>query len=331
MNKPFRFVIVGAGGISSTYIRALANLKEAELAGVVSRSGRRPKDLPDSVPVFPSLTAAGIPYDAVILATPNGAHHTGAMEAAGLGKHVLVEKVLDISIEAMDRMINACRDAGVTLAVMFQRRMSPDNISLKRLLDNGELGRVWAASMDVKFYRDQAYYDSAEYRGGYAIDGGGPFIQQAAHNADLLCWFFGMPDKVVSMCDRFAHDIETEDHGVALLRYPDGLIVSFTASTVCKPGFPTRLELHAEKGSVIMENDQITRWKVEGIPNPADKGFKVHDGATSATVADTAGHEAILADFVDAVRNHRTPAIPPESGRLATELVLKIYANNVLR
>jgi len=330
MADPFRFVIVGSGGISKAYIQAIRNVEGAEIAALVSRRGRRPETLPAEVPVFHSLKEVSVPFDAAILATPNGLHHQGAIEAASLGKHVLVEKVLDISIENMDRMTEACRQAGVVLAVTYQRRMSPDNITVKKLIDRGAFGKLYAAQMDVKFYRDQAYYDSGAYRGGWEIDGGGPFIQQAAHNADLLCWFFGMPEKVVSMCDRFAHQIETEDHGVALLRYPNGLIVTFTASTVCKPGYPTRFELYAEKGSFVMENDQIVRWAVEGIENPADRSFEVHDGAASATVSDTAGHEAILEDFIEAVRTGRQPAVPPESGRLATELVLAIYRNNVL-
>ncbi len=329
MSQPFRFVIVGSGGISKAYIQAIGNVPDAALAGLVSRSGRRPEGLPAETPVFPSLRDVTVPFDAVALATPNGLHHQGAEEAAALGKHVLVEKVLDVTRENMDRMTAACERAGVTLAVTFQRRMSPDNIALKKLLDGGGLGRIFAATMDVKYYRDQAYYDSAGYRGGWAIDGGGPFIQQAAHNADLLCWFFGLPDKVTSMCGAFAHEIEVEDHGVALLRYGDGMIASFTASTICKPGYPTRFELITEKGSLVMENDQITGWNVEGVNNPAARGFEVHDGAASATVADTAGHEAVIADFIDSVRTGREPAVPAASGRLATELILRIYEANI--
>jgi UDP-N-acetyl-2-amino-2-deoxyglucuronate dehydrogenase len=330
MSEPFRFVIVGSGGISKAYIQSIRNLKNVALAGLISRSGRRPEGLPDDTPVFASLGDVTVAFDAVILATPNGLHHVGAAEAAALGKHVLVEKVLDVTRENMDQIEKVCADAGVTLGVTYQRRMSPDNIALKKLLDDGALGRLFAAEMDVKYYRDQAYYDSGAYRGGWAIDGGGPFIQQAAHNADLLCWFFGMPEKVVSMCDRFDHDIAVDDHGVALLRYSNGLIVTFTASTVCKPGYPTHFELFTEKGSVIVHNDQIATWNIDGVDNPADLSFEVHDGATSATVADTAGHEAIIADFAAAARDGREPMIPAASGRLATELVLAIYGGNVL-
>ena len=330
MNQPFRFVIVGSGNISSTYLKAIANLQGVEVAGVVSRSGRRPDGLPENAGVFPSLREVSVPFDAVILTTPNGLHHQGAIEAAALGKHVLTEKVLEVTVDAMDRMTRACRDAGVKLAVTYQRRMSPDNVAVKRLLEGGKLGRVFAADMQVKYYRDQAYYDSGTYRGTRALDGGGPFIQQAAHNADLLCWFFGLPNKVVSMIDRFAHDIEVEDHGVALLHYPNGMIGTFCASTACKPGFPARLEIHAEAGSIVMENDGITLWEIDGMENPARKGFQVHGGATSAAVSDTAGHEAIIQNFVTAIRTGGEPAVPAESGRMATELVLMIYGNNVL-
>ncbi len=327
---PFRFVIVGSGNISTTYLRAIAELDHAEIVGLVSRGGRRPVELPVTIGVYPSLPQIDVPFDAVILATPNGLHHHGAIEAASLGKHVLTEKVLDVSIAAMDQMTTACRQAGVVLAVTFQRRMSPDNRAVKQLLDSGRLGRVYAADMFVKFYRDQSYYDSGDYRGNFEIDGGGAFIQQAAHNADLLCWFFGKPEKVVSMLGTLAHDIAAEDHGAALLHFDNGIVATFCASTVCKPGFPARLEIHAAAGSIVMENDQITKWDIEGLENPAAKDFDVHDGSASAAVSDTAGHEAILRDFIEAVRDQREPAVPAESGRLATELVLSIYENNLL-
>jgi len=208
--------------------------------------------------------------------------------------------------------------------------MSPENQTLKGLLESGALGRIFAADMRVKFYRDEAYYNSGAYRGGYEIDGGGPFIQQAAHNVDLFCWFFGMPSKVVSMLGTCLHDIEVEDHGTALLRYENGMLGSITASSACKPGFSPVLEIHSAKGSVTLVNDEITTWEIEGVDNPsADKEFEVHSGANTAAVADTAGHEAILADFAEAVRTDREPAVPASSGRLATDLILQIYSANV--
>jgi UDP-N-acetyl-2-amino-2-deoxyglucuronate dehydrogenase len=326
----FRFVLVGSGNISSTYAAAIDKLPDAEIVGVVSRSGRRPKGV-GAVCMAGSLAEIDVPFDAVILATPNGLHHEGAIEAARLGKHVLTEKPLDISIESMDAMEAACAEAGVTLAVCYQRRMSPDNQVLKELLAGGALGRVYAADLSVKFYRDQAYYDSGAYRGTYSIDGGGPFIQQACHNIDLYAWFFGVPTRLVSMLDTMAHDMEAEDHGAALLHHADGMIGTIVASTLAKPGFAARLEIHAERGSVVLVDDVITHWSVEGLNNPTRMGeYQTHDAASSAAVDDTSGHEGVLRDFIDAVREGREPASNAASARIATELILSIYGANLL-
>jgi predicted dehydrogenase len=328
---PFRFVLVGSGGISRAYAQSIAHLAPtAELVAVVSRSGRRPGGVSEKLPVFPDLASVTVPFDGVALATPNGAHRDGALAAAALGKHVVCEKVLAATRADMDAMIDACAAAGVTLAVTYQRRASPDNVALKRLLESGRLGRVFGVDMEVKFYRDAGYYGSAAYRGTRAMDGGGAYMQQAAHNADLLCWYFGMPDRVVSMLARRVHSIEVEDHGAALLHYPDGMIATFTASTVCRPGLATRLSLHAEAGTLVLENDRIVLWRVEGIENPTDPNYAVHDGATSATVSDTAGHEAILRDFIEAARTGREPLASGRAARDATELILRIYESDVL-
>ena len=330
MSAAFGFVIVGSGNISGTYIQAIEKLDDVAVVGLVSRSGNRPKTLAKDIPVVDSLQEIPVSYDAVILCTPNGTHCEGASQAAALGKHVLTEKVLEITRPRMDRMIAACETAGVNLGVSYQRRMSPGNMAVKRLLENGTLGRVFAADMRVKFYRDMDYYNSGAYRGGYAIDGGGPFIQQAAHNVDIFAWFFGLPTKVVSMLDTFTHDIEVEDHGVALMRYPDGMIGTITASTATKPGFSPVLEIHAETGSLVLENDEITGWHIDAVPNPVQNSdFEVHSGSDSAAVTDTAGHEAIIADFAKAAREGRAPAVPASSARLATDLVLQIYQSNL--
>ena len=331
-----RFVIVGTGNIARTYLAAADRIPGAEVVGFVSRSPQNPEGTERSG-ARPTVTAGGrewarslddvqVDFDAVILATPPGLHYEGAVAAALLGKHVLTEKPLDVTAEHMDAMIETCRRQGVKLGVAYQRRMSPDNQAVKTLLDQRALGRLYGADLQVKFWRDQAYYDSAPYRGTYAIDGGGPFVQQASHNIDLYTWFFGMPARVMSMLGTFAHDIEVEDHGAALLRHEDGMIGTIVASTAARPGFAPRLEIHAERGSLVMENDVITRWDVDEIANPSrPPSGAIHSGA-SVSVTDTSGHEAIIQDFMDAIRNDREPAVTGESARLASDLILQIYA-----
>lgn len=326
-----RFVIIGTGNISWTYYTAITKLPDMEVVGFVSRSRRRPEYLPDdaAVELARALDQVSAPFDAVVVTTPNGLHHEAAAAAAALGKHVLTEKPLDVTIEHMDAMIEACRTAGVKLGVSYQRRMSPDNRSLKRLLEAGELGRLYAADLSVKVFRDQSYYDSAPYRGTPDLDGGGPFIQQASHQVDLYCWFFGLPKQVVSMLGTLAHDIPVEDHGVAVMRHEDGMIGSIIASTVVRPSLPGRLEVHSERGTAVLENDVITLWEIDGVENPTrEPEGAIHSGA-SMSVTDTAGHEAVLRDFTEAVRDDREPAVSASSARLATELVRLVYDSNV--
>jgi predicted dehydrogenase len=319
-----RYVIIGSGNISNTYVEAISAIG-GETVGVVSRFGRSPSCQP-AMPGWQTLGAVDQPFDAVCVTTPNGLHHQGIIAAAGLGKHVVTEKPLDISIEAMDAAISACRKAEVVLAVAFQRRTAPDNRSVKKLLDQRAFGRVFAVDLAAKFYRPQSYYDSGDYRGGLAIDGGGPFMQQACHNLDIYTWFFGKPVQVVSMLDTYTHDIEAEDHGAALMRHGDGMIGTVIASTATQPGFAARMEVHAEKGSFTLTDDVITHWSVEGVNNPTDTDFVYqHDGATSAAVTDTSGHQKILLDFERAVETGAAPIASAESARLTTELILMIY------
>ena len=231
-----KYTIIGTGNISRTYVNAFAEIEGSEVVACVSRSGKQLSAKPD-VPSFPDLESVDLDYDAVIVTTPNGLHCKGVIAGASLGKHVITEKPLGIDRGEMNQAIELCEAKGLTLAVAYQRRTAPDNQAVKKLIEQGALGTIFAADLSAKFYRDQAYYDSAEYRGGYVIDGGGPFIQQACHNIDIYTWFFGLPKTVMGMMDTFTHRMEAEDHGAALLRHPNGMIGTIVASTSTKPGF----------------------------------------------------------------------------------------------
>lgn len=320
-----KYVIIGTGNISNTYVHAIAEMPGNEVVACVSRSGSYIKANPH-IPSFSSLDSIIADYDAVIVTTPNGLHCEGIIAAAKLGKHVIVEKPLGIKMEDMEQAIAACEAANVTLAVAYQRRTAPDNQAIKALIEKGALGNIFAADLSAKFYRDQAYYDSAAYRGGYDMDGGGPFIQQACHNIDLYVWFFGLPIQVVSMMNTFTHQMEAEDHGAALLKHSNGMIGTMIASTSTKPGFAARLEVHSDKGSFTLTDDAITQWHFEDVPNPSNNSFQYkHDGATSAVVTDTSAHQKIIKDFEQVVKNGGKPLADGRSAKATTALILDIY------
>ncbi|BBQ83257.1 MULTISPECIES: Gfo/Idh/MocA family protein [Enterobacteriaceae] len=324
-----KYVIVGSGNISNTYLRAVEHIEGSTIVGCISRRGRTPQAAGD-LPCWPDLSAVDRDYDAVIVATPNGLHHQSAIQAAEAGKHVLVEKPLEITLSAADRMIASAEAAGVVLAVAYQRRTRPDNMALKALLESGALGKRYSVDVSCRFWRDQAYYDSADYRGGYAIDGGGVFIQQGAHHIDNYLWLFGMPVSVTSELATFAHQMEAEDHGAAIFRHADGMIGTFVASTCARPGFSARLEFSCEKGSFTVTDDRITQWYIDGIDNPSEGLPETRsEGAHSAVVTDTFGHQAILRDFANAVVSGAAPLCSGRDARRATELVLQIYKRRV--
>ncbi|TCW17581.1 putative dehydrogenase [Raoultella sp. BIGb0138] len=323
-----KYVIVGSGNISNTYLRAVKNIDHADIVGCVSRSCRAPQSAPD-LACWNSLDAVDRPFDAVIITTPNGLHHQSAIAAAQAGKHILVEKPLDITLAAADQIINRAEKAGVVLAVAFQRRTYPDNMAVKKMVDSGVLGKCYAADLSCRFWREQAYYDSAEYRGGYEIDGGGVFIQQAAHNIDNYIWLFGMPARVTSELATFAHRMEAEDHGAVLLRHANGMIGTIVASTCARPGYAARLEVCCEKGTFTLTDDRITQWDIDGVANPASTLVTAaDDGARSAVVTDTSRHEAILHDFARAVKTGSSPLCSGRDARRTTQLVLEIYGRN---
>lgn len=328
MKERIKFIIIGRGNIANTYLKAIDKIEQAEVVGVVSRSLKAPASKP-GLPAFSSLKSVKIDFDAVIVCTPNGMHHLNALEAADLSKHVLCEKPLDINTEAADKMIEACRSSNVKLGIVYQRRYSSDNPVLKQLIEEGKLGNIFSVDLSVKNYRDDAYYNSADYRGTYRLDGGGPFIQQASHYIDLYCWLFGKPQKLVSKLGTFVHDIEVEDHGAVICEHPSGMIGTITASTATKPGFPARLEIYSDKGFIVMENDAITRWDIDGLENPSSKDSEknMHTGSSSAAVNDTSAHEVLINDFIEAIKSDRDPLITGDSARNATEMIQEIYHN----
>ncbi|MCG2460228.1 Gfo/Idh/MocA family oxidoreductase [Flavobacteriaceae bacterium F89] len=323
-----KFVIIGSGNIANTYCSAIEKIDDAEVIAIVSNKLNKPVDF-GHLPSYHSLNDIDLEFDAVIVCTPNGYHHVSAIEAAKLGKHVLCEKPIDISLESIDRMIESCKKNKVKLGVAYQRRYSSDNPIVRKLIDENKLGKIFSVDLSVKNYRDDAYYNSAAYRGTYKIDGGGPFIQQASHYIDLYYWYFGKPGKLVSKLATFVHDIEVEDHGAVICVHDSGMIGTITASTATKPGFPAKLEIYSDKGYIIIENDVITQWKMEGMENPSLQGStrNMHTGSSSAFVNDTANHEFIINDFIEAIASGKDPLVTGESARNATEIILDIYKN----
>ena len=196
--------------------------------------------------------------DVVIITTPSGAHMEPAIAAANAGKHVIVEKPLEITAERCDRIIDACERNGVQLCTIFPSRFHEANIALKKAVETRRFGRLTLGETTCKWWRSQAYYDEGGWKGTQALDGGGALMNQAIHNVDLLLWMMGKATQVSGFTATLAHErIEVEDTAVACLRFTNGALGVIQAATSVHPGLPKTIAVHGDRGSAVIEQEDI--------------------------------------------------------------------------
>ncbi|RMG34549.1 MAG: gfo/Idh/MocA family oxidoreductase, partial [Planctomycetota bacterium] len=251
------FGIVGCGMIAEFHAQAIRNIRGARLIGCYSKtfaSAERFAEKHECV-AFRTLEELLECRDVQIvnICTPSGAHMEPAVAAAKAGKHVVVEKPLEITLKRCDRIIEACRANDVKLCTIFPSRFSPANQALKEAIEAGRFGRLTLGDTYVKWWRSQEYYDSGGWRGTWELDGGGAFMNQAIHNVDLLYWLMGDVRAVTGAVATLAHErIEVEDVGVATVQFANGALGVMEATTSAFPGLLKRTEIHGTEGSAIV-------------------------------------------------------------------------------
>jgi predicted dehydrogenase len=329
------FGIVGTGMIAGYHAQAIARLDGAHLVGVASRSANAGRAFAEKhrVPFVAGSAdelAARPDIHVVSIATPSGAHLEPALAAIHAGKHVVVEKPLEITTERVDRMLDAADKAGVRVAPIFQARFGDGARAVKAAVDAGRLGRLVLCTASVKWHRPAKYYTG--WKGTLDLDGGGAVMNQAIHGLDLLQWFAGVPAEVFAWKTRRVHTgIEAEDTACATLRFPDGALGTIEATTAAWPGWSRRIELCGEHGSIQLEDDQITRWDFSKSEHGDDairatrRSDALGSGAGSPGAISIEGHVRQLQDFIDALRENRPPVIDGREGRKAVALVEALY------
>jgi predicted dehydrogenase len=323
--------ILGCGNIASIHAEAIKLVPDLKLASVCSRSRESAARLGTkfNVAAYSDLKEflADRALQAVSVCTPSGTHGELGCAVARAGKHVLVEKPIDISLEKADALIEACDRAGVKLAVAFQSRHLGAPGLLKSAVENGRLGRPILAGAHIKWYRKPEYYAATAWRGTLALDGGGALINQAIHTVDLLRWIMGPVAGVSAYSDRLLHTgIEAEDTLVAIVRFQSGALGIIEAATSAYPGFKRRLEITGTEGTVILDGDNLTTWALrDGSTNPAASAGDVSNGSADPMAIDCEGHRRVMADFAAAILQQRKPLVDGRDGRQSLELVRSIY------
>lgn len=202
--------VIGAGNIAAAHIDAILKLPNARLVGVASRTLDKAQALAErhGVKAYDSVDSAVADPEVQVVAvcTPSGSHLEPALIAIAAGKHVVVEKPLEVTVERARRLIDAADEAGVALATIFMSRFADANAFVKEAVSSGRLGSLIQGNAFVPWYRDQAYYDSGAWRGTKLLDGGGALMNQAIHQVDLLQWIMGPVREVFAYADTLAHE-----------------------------------------------------------------------------------------------------------------------------
>jgi predicted dehydrogenase len=325
-----RVGIIGGGNISDTHARAAQAIEGLTVDAIYGDNAERVAALAGRVGAsayedFERFLAHGL--DLVIIGSPSARHAEQGIAAARRGLHVLVEKPVDISTERIDALLEEVDRAGVKLGVCFQDRLHPDINATKKFVDAGTLGAPVLASGRIKWYRPPEYYAGSRWRGTWALDGGGALMNQAIHTVDLLLWMFGPVARVYARTATRVHPIEVEDTAAAVLEFASGALGTIEAATSVYPGYARRIELTGVEGTVVIEHDRIVRsdLRAGGPGLVSTSAGDENASASSATVADTRGHQRIIRDFVHAIQTGGTPVCDGAEGRRSVALVEAIY------
>lgn len=340
-----RCCLVGAGTIGRQHARVIAHLgDDLELAAVVSSRLGPAGELALAQGATPhkNLAAAltATRPDVVIVCTPSGTHAELTIEALRAGCHVLVEKPADVTVGRIDAMVAARERAGRVVAVVSQHRFDPASELLLAKVAAGELGRLTSGVASIDWYRSQAYYDSGGWRGTREWDGGGALMNQGIHTVDLLLAALGRPVEVVARTATLSHErIEVEDVAAGVVTFENGALGILHATTAAYPGLAARLQIHGDRGSIVIEGDALKYLHtVSGQdacvgPNQADlhplaTSRPVGGGAADPTADVSTALHAQYLDLLAAIRTDTSPRVGLEENRAAVAVITSAYESS---
>ncbi len=327
-----RIAVIGLGMAAAPHLKSLADLSDrVEIAAVYSPTPERRHAVAakHGLPAVDDLDAilADPLIDAVLILTPPNTHLELVGKAAAAGKHILLEKPLEVSLTRSEALVQVARDAGVTLAVVLQLRFRPAVTGLAGIIGSGRLGAIVSASAQLRNWRPQSYYDQPG-RGTLARDGGGVLLTQAIHTLDLLISLAGLPTEVSAYATTTPiHSMETEDLVVAAVRYENGAIGTIQATTTAYPGFPDRIEIIGTRGTASMTGEALAAHFHDGTS--VETGAESAGGAGADPMAFSHGlHRALISDFLDAVATGRPPKIGGADALMAHDLIEAILSSS---
>ena len=325
--------ILGSGMIAEYHQQAIATIADLELVAMAHYDSTKYADISEKFGV-PCLTYEAMlahpDINIICICTPSGQHAKQTIKAANANKHVLVEKPMALSLEDADTMIQACEAANVQLAVALQRRAEPLFQKVKAAIDAGDLGELTLGIITMPYVRDDTYYNQAEWRGTWALDGGGVLMNQGIHLVDLLIWFMGDPVKVQATAMTLHRSVEVEDTLVTTLEFANGSLATITATTTAAPGFGHRAEIYGTQGGIQITGEEVSSWTLVDAATAKVTPVDIVQDASAGSGGDprgikATGHINIMADLAAAIKENRAPKIDGYEGRRSLKTILDIY------
>ena len=338
--KEIGFGVIGLG-MGAYHASAIIEAKGARLVALCDADEERLNKTNESFKVKAYKNYTDMLNDSEVevinVCTPSYLHVDMAIPAVKAGKHVIVEKPVDINVEKINMLIEEGKKAGVKMGAIFQSRTTPLNKRIKATIDNGRLGKVIGVHGLLPWFREQSYYQGphGSWKGTWDKDGGGSLMNQGVHTVDLLQWFGGRVKSVFGAYGVFAHDMGAEDKTVAILKFENGALGTLMTTTCAYPGISQNILIHGDKGTITKEEDQLTSWKIKSEREKEEEtemlnlyGPQEKRGATTASdpmAVGASGHTGLIEDIVQCILEDKEPIITIESAKHAVEIVNAIY------
>lgn len=333
MPKEFHFAVIGCGGISNLHIKQIQSIPNAKLIAVADEVEAKAKEYGELYDVdwyvgYNEMLKRD-DIDIVNIVTPSGLHSKIAIDVAKSGKHVIVEKPIDVTLEKANEMLRVCKESNVKLTVIFQHRFDAATRKINNEIKEGKFGELIMGQASIHWYRSQAYYDSGAWRGTWELDGGGVLMNQSIHTIDLLQLFMGPVESVFAHTATKAHErIEVEDVAVATIKFKSGALGTITATTAAFPGLSTRIDIFGTKATAIIQDDKLTHcYYIEENNNdliPRDNTENIAETLILENHQENA-HRLQFLDMMDAIKNDREPEVNGLEGIKSLEIILAIY------
>ncbi len=343
MAEEIGFAVVGLG-MGKHHCRSITDAADSRLVAVCDLDEDRLKPVAEKYDCKSYTSLDDLLKDSEVqvvnIAVPSGCHVELGLKVAEAGRHMIVEKPADIRTDRIDALAEAGRKHGVKIGCIFQSRFEPLNVRIHKALQEGRLGKLVGIHGHLPWYRAQTYFEGShgEWKGTWDMDGGGSLMNQGVHTVDLVQWFGGGVKSVFGKFGVFNHDIEAEDHAVAVLQFNNGALGTLFTTTCCYPGYDQRVTIYGTSGSILKTATELLGWEVLDDEEAAEEGkemirlFGRKDDSVGISsdpmalgLAGVDGHTEIIKDLVVAIREDRDPEIGLASARHAVAIINAIY------